>query len=684
MRPPSRLLAPLCLLALLAVQARAADEKSAATLTWKKTVLDTTFRAEGVAVADVNHDGKLDVLHREAWYEAPSWKRHDILEPGDYGDGAAGYSHCFACWADDLNKDGWPDLIVIDYPGIPCYWLENPQNKPGHWKQHIIWHSACNETPTYVDLLGTGRRVLLMGWQPKGQERQGQMAYFTPGKDPTQLWEMHPISEPSKPGKEIPGTFKYSHGLGAGDVNGDGKLDVLCTGGWWEQPDRPGDRPWTFHPADLGPDCADMFAGDLDGDGLPDVISSSAHRYGIWWHQQKKDSGPNPKFIRRDLFPKLFSQSHALHLVDLNGDGLKDLVTGKRWWAHGPKGDIDPNDPPVLYWFEAKKSAGLISFTPHKIDDASGIGTQFVVQDVNGDKLPDIVVSNKRGTFLFEQARVRKGARGPTRSPFRVVARALAEEKEAGGRALFNGKDLSGWDTWLGRPYKGKEVIGLNKDPKGVYSVVMEDGKPAIRISGEVFGALTSKEAFKNYHLRLEFKWGKKKWPPRDKAVRDSGLLYHCVGKQGAAGTYWMRSLEFQVEEHDCGDFWSVDGPIVEVTGKRKDGKGPVIYDPKGKTFTIPSAGLPRRIVKGADYEKPTGEWNTLELFTVGQTSVHVVNGKPNMVLRKARHKVGDKEVPLTGGKIQLQSEGAEVFYRNITIRPLDKIPAKYLGGAGG
>ena len=114
-------------------------------------------------------------------------------------------------------------------------------------------------------------------------------------------------------------------------------------------------------------------------------------------------------FLKQVLFKDLVSETHAMHCVDINGDGLKDLVTGKRWWAHGPKGDADPSAPPYIYWFEAKKGKdGLTTFTPHVIDKESGIGTQFAVADVNGDGLPDVVTSNKRGTFLFEQVRGKK------------------------------------------------------------------------------------------------------------------------------------------------------------------------------------------------------------------------------------------------------------------------------------
>jgi hypothetical protein len=222
--------------------------------------------------------------------------------------------------------------------------------------------------------------------------------------------------------------------------------------------------------------------------------------------------------------------------------------------------------------------------------------------------------------------------------------------------------------------------VGLNKDPRRVYTVAEVDGKPAIRISGEVFGALTCKKEYGNYHLRLDFKWGDKKWPPREKDRRDSGLLYHCVGAHGAQSGFWMQSLEFQIQEHDTGDFWSVAQAIVDVDGVQSKSLGyPVFYKKGGNKVTVGRSSKNPRIIKDGDYEKPSGQWNTLDLWTVGGASVHVVNGKVVMVLTNARRAVEGKEEPLTRGKIQLQSEGAEVFYRTIALQPIERIPEELL-----
>jgi 3-keto-disaccharide hydrolase len=253
---------------------------------------------------------------------------------------------------------------------------------------------------------------------------------------------------------------------------------------------------------------------------------------------------------------------------------------------------------------------------------------------------------------------------------------------------LFNGGDLTGWETFLGLPHSRVDVpgqprnpqgeylnpLGVDNDPKRVFSVVAIDGAPALRVSGEIYGALTTRAEYDNYHLRLEFKWGEKKWPPREQAIRDSGCCYHAVGPHGASYGFWMQSCEFQIQEGECGDFYSLAGVIVDAEAdpvKPGDPRTELTYR-KGAPKVV---GHTRRIVKDRLNEKPYGEWNTLDLYCLGQTSVHVVNGTPNMVLSGLRRTVDGQERPLSKGRIQLQSEGAEVFYRNIRIRSIQELP---------
>jgi hypothetical protein len=254
--------------------------------------------------------------------------------------------------------------------------------------------------------------------------------------------------------------------------------------------------------------------------------------------------------------------------------------------------------------------------------------------------------------------------------------------------SLFNGKDLTGWETWLGKPHKLSEVpglvrnaqgeystpVGLNSDPNRVFTVVRMDGEPVIRVSGEIYGGLITAEAYESYHLRFEFKWGEKRWPPREQAVRDTGCCYHSVGPHDASYGFWMKSFEFQIQEGDCGDFYSLAGVIVDAEAVVRDPSNPKsdLAFTRGAPRIV---GTTRRVIKDPDAEKPHGEWNTMELYCLGQTSVHVVNGRTNMVLTGLRHKVDGKEVPLTKGRIQFQSEAAEVYYRTIAIRPISEIP---------
>ncbi len=268
---------------------------------------------------------------------------------------------------------------------------------------------------------------------------------------------------------------------------------------------------------------------------------------------------------------------------------------------------------------------------------------------------------------------------------------------QSGWTSLWNGKNLDGWTTWMQQPAASSEVpglkrdadgkytepIGSDRDPLKVFTVVNDvDGKPAIRISGEVFGELRSKASFKDYHLKLQFKWGEKKWAPRDKpeTPRDSGLLYHVHSAPGAEGRTWARSVELQIQEHDVGDLYAV-GSAIAVRAKARAGTKPTLYDydPVGEwTYFSQSQGSMGRCIKQPDNEKPTGEWNTVELIAFGNDAIHIVNGKVVMRLHGPVRINAELPTPVTSGPIIFQSEGAELFYRDIQVRPITAIPAEF------
>lgn len=269
-------------------------------------------------------------------------------------------------------------------------------------------------------------------------------------------------------------------------------------------------------------------------------------------------------------------------------------------------------------------------------------------------------------------------------------------QAESQWRPLWNGRDLGGWTTWLNKPHpscevpglrrgadgKYAEAIGVDRDPLQVFSVVEEDGRPAIRISGQVFGELRTSQSLENYRLRLQFKWGKAKWKPRDKpeTPRDSGLLYHVHSASGAEGRAWSRSIELQIQERDVGDLYAVGSEISVRSSPRQIGDQVVFdYDPAGEYRVFSQVpGKDGRCIKQPDNEKAGGEWNTVELVCYGEECLHVVNGRVVMRLRAPRRIDGPNPVPVTSGPIILQSEGAEIFYRDIEYTPITAIPAEF------
>lgn len=376
---------------------------------FKKTKITGDFISEGVAVADLNKDGKLDIIAGYYWFEAPSWTKHQMAPaestPSDKNQETVGfgmfsrvfnprkeYSNSFLNLGMDVNLDGWDDVVIVDFPGKPAFWFENPRNKPGIWKKHIIADSVgvANESPGFVDIDNDGRLDILCGDRAKKQI----VWLKAPTKRGQTEWQRFPLSA-----ENVPGTESFSHGIGYGDINKDGIKDVVVREGWFEGTKDIKSGNWVFHPANLGEPCSHMHILDVDGDGKNDVISASAHALGVWWHQQITDANGKLNF-QTQLMSTTTAQTHSSIMADINGDGKKEYITGKRFLAHHGR---DPGDADAAYllWFE---------FTPgqkpywkeHVIDNDSGAGLNIVVQDMNKDGKPDIVIANKNGVFLFE------------------------------------------------------------------------------------------------------------------------------------------------------------------------------------------------------------------------------------------------------------------------------------------
>jgi hypothetical protein len=260
---------------------------------------------------------------------------------------------------------------------------------------------------------------------------------------------------------------------------------------------------------------------------------------------------------------------------------------------------------------------------------------------------------------------------------------------EPGWTQLFNGRDLSGWDVYLGPKMdaKGEKMpgteTGLNNDPENVFTVAEQDGGPVIRISGVIGGGISTVRSFGNYHLRMQMKWGPGN--PWNRTRADSGLLYHAGGGHGLDAGFWMRSFEFQVMPDAHGDFIPILGCVADVPTATADGGTRYHYQPDGehRTFTRVTE-LQRtgdRVDRLPSFKDPASDWLTLEVYTVGQTAVHLVDGQVVMVLHNTRLHESGATTPLTSGKIELQSEGSEVFYRNLELRPITALPAGLIDG---
>jgi hypothetical protein len=372
--------------------------------TFQTRQLSDTYFSEGAAAGDINGDGKMDVVCGPYWYEGPDFaKQHEIYPPVPQD--RERYTNHFFSWVYDFDHDGNNDVLAVGFPGTPAYVYQNPgSDSREHWQKHQVIDWVSNESPQLTNIVGDDRPELVC-------TRDGFFGFADWDQDePLGTWSFHPISDRIAP-------ERFGHGLGIGDINGDGRHDLIFSGGWFEQPAQNAiSNRWKLHQTSFSNSYggAEMYAYDVNGDGLNDVITShAAHDFGLAWYEQVRDGseitfkhhlimGDRPE---QNRYGVVFSELHSLNLADLDGDGLKDIVTGKTYWSHhrqSPMWDADP----VVYWFRLERSGTEVDWIPQQAGNVSGVGRQLGVYDINGDDAPDLVVGGMKGTHLLMQSRV--------------------------------------------------------------------------------------------------------------------------------------------------------------------------------------------------------------------------------------------------------------------------------------
>jgi hypothetical protein len=373
---------------------------------FRMQALNEFYYSWGPAISDINRDGNLDIVAGPYYYLGPQYNTARQIYVGGTIDPGTQYFNGIQ-YTYDFTGDGWPDVVNSIFQR-PLVLYVNPKGESRRWEEFTVTDRMSCEFMLLKDVDGDGKPEFIY----KDSENKFVLARPDPA-NPTAMWKKQAISEPGP---------WANHGSGAGDVNGDGRIDFLNAFGWWEQPDKAhASDLWTYHPAAFGrwtrssPGGGEIAVYDVNGDGLNDVVTSlQAHGWGLSWFEQKKAADGARSFVEHMIMGDFstknaggvtFSQLHGATYADIDGDGLLDFITGKRFWSHLDTFiDPDPHGAPVLYVYRTvrnPKAPGGAEFVPELVHNRSGIGSHAAIVDLNKDGKPEIITSTKRGTFVF-------------------------------------------------------------------------------------------------------------------------------------------------------------------------------------------------------------------------------------------------------------------------------------------